>query len=148
MEKIADENRHNLVVVSLDAGWSDIGSWSTVWDNGNRDSDNNVIKGDVIHENTTNSLIKAEDKLVVTLGCDNIVVIETDDVVLVANKDKAQDVKHIVEQLKTENRDERLLHRRVYRPWGSYKTIDTGNQYQVKRLTINPGKKICHVTFL
>jgi len=142
MEKIADENRHDLVVVSLDAGWSDIGSWSSVWDNGNRDSDDNVFEGDVIHENTTNSLIRAEDKLVVTLGCDKIVVIETADVVLVANKDKAQDVKNIVEKLKTENRNERILHRRVYRPWGSYKTIDTGNQYQVKRLTINPEKKI------
>lgn len=142
MEKITHQNETLSAVVSLDAGWSDIGAWSAVWELGEQDNDGNVIAGDVIQQGTSNSLLKSEHRLVATLGCDNLVVVETADVVLVASKDKAQEVKEIISQLEAEKREERLTHRRVFRPWGSYETIDSGEKFQVKRLTVNPGKKL------
>ena len=142
MEKLTNEPDVLSAVVSLDAGWSDIGAWSAVWELGEQDKDGNVISGDVIQEGTSNSLLKSEHRLVATLGCDNLVVVETADVVLVASKDKAQKVKDIIGQLEADKRKERLTHRRVFRPWGSYETLDSGEKFQVKRLTVNPGKKI------
>jgi len=142
MEKLTIEPDILTAVVSLDAGWSDIGTWSAVWELGEQDNDGNVIAGDVIQEGTSNSLLKSEHRLVAVLGCDNLVVVETADVVLVASKDKAQEVKDIISQLEAEKREERLTHRRVFRPWGSYETFDSGEKFQVKRLTVNPGKKI------
>jgi mannose-1-phosphate guanylyltransferase/mannose-6-phosphate isomerase len=142
MEKLTNEEDVLSAVVSLDAGWSDIGAWSAVWELGEQDKDGNVIAGDVIQEGTSNSLLKSEHRLVAALGCDNLVVVETADVVLVASKDKAQEVKAIISQLKTEQREERLTHRRVFRPWGSYETVDSGEKFQVKRITVNPGKKL------
>jgi len=142
MEKLTSEPDVLTAVVSLDAGWSDIGAWSAVWELGEQDTDGNVIAGDVIQKGTSNSLLKSEHRLVATLGCDNLVVVETADVVLVASKDKAQEVKDIISQLVADKREERLTHRRVFRPWGSYETIDSGEKFQVKRLTVNPGKKL------
>ncbi|MBI4005980.1 MAG: mannose-1-phosphate guanylyltransferase/mannose-6-phosphate isomerase [Gammaproteobacteria bacterium] len=143
MEKLKYGKGKSLTaVVSLDAGWSDIGAWSSVWELGKRDDNNNFTLGDVIQEGTKDSLINADNRLVAALGCDNLVIVETADVVMVARKDKAQDIKKIVERLKIEQREERLIHHRVYRPWGSYETIDSGDNYQVKRITVKPGKKI------
>jgi mannose-1-phosphate guanylyltransferase/mannose-6-phosphate isomerase len=142
MEKLTSEPDVLTAVVSLDAGWSDIGAWSAVWELGEQDADGNVIAGDVIQKGTSNSLLKSEHRLVATLGCDNLVVVETADVVLVASKDKAQEVKDVISQLVADKREERLTHRRVFRPWGSYETIDSGEKFQVKRLTVNPGKKL------
>jgi len=142
MEKLTNEPDVLTAVVSLDAGWSDIGAWSAVWELGEQDKDGNVIAGDVIQEGTSNSLLKSEHRLVATLGCDNLVVVETADVVLVASKDRAQEVKAIISQLETEQREERLTHRRVFRPWGCYETVDSGEKFQVKRITVNPGKKL------
>jgi len=142
MEKLTNKEATLSAVVLLDAGWSDIGAWSAVWELGEQDKDGNVIDGDVIQLGTSNSLLKSEHRLVATLGCDNLVVVETADVVMVASKDKAQEVKEIISTLEARQREERLTHRRVLRPWGSYETLDTGEHFQVKRLTVNPGKKL------
>ena len=136
------EKTQEGVVVPLDAGWSDIGSWSALWQIGHRDEQGNVCKGDVLALGTHNSLIHAEHKLVATLGVDDLVVVETKDAVLVAHKDRVQDVKKIVEALKNDGRHEHMNHREVYRPWGIYDSIDNGNRYQVKRITVKPGAKL------
>ncbi|MGL1958213.1 MAG: mannose-1-phosphate guanylyltransferase/mannose-6-phosphate isomerase [Colwellia sp.] len=137
MEKTAD-----AVVVALDAGWSDVGSYSALWDVCEQDAQQNVIKGDVIAHDTTNSYIHAQNKLVTTLGVDNLVVIDTPDAVLIADKDKVQNVKTIVNELKARQRPETKLHREVYRPWGKYDSVDNGKRFQVKRITVNPGAKL------
>jgi mannose-1-phosphate guanylyltransferase / mannose-6-phosphate isomerase len=142
MEKLAQNNDRNLAVIPVDVDWSDVGAWSSVWDINDKDNNNNSIEGDVITEQTRNCLIKSERGLVVTIGCENMVIIDSDDAIMIADKDKTQDVKKIVEKLKNEKRSESFVHRKVYRPWGSYDSIDTGETFQVKRLTINPGKKL------
>ena len=136
------EKTQEGVVVPLDAGWSDIGSWSALWQIGHRDEQGNVCKGDVLALGTHNSLIHAEHKLVATLGVDDLVVVETKDAVLVAHKNRVQDVKKIVEALKNDGRHEHMNHREVYRPWGIFDSIDNGKRYQVKRITVNPGAKL------
>jgi len=142
MEKLTHEDNSLMAVVKLDTGWSDVGSWSAIWELGNRDAENNVSAGDVITCDSSNNLIRSESRLVAAVGCNNMVIIETADAVLVADKDKSQDIKKIVDKLKSGQREERLTHRRVYRPWGSYETLDYGEHFQVKRLRINPGKKL------
>lgn len=137
MEKTAD-----AVVVPLDAGWSDVGSYSALWEVCQQDEQQNVIKGDVIAHDTRNSYIHSQNKLIATIGIDNLVVIDTPDAVLIASKDKVQEVKKVVEQLKSQQRPEVYLHREVYRPWGKYDSVDTGERFQVKRITVNPGAKL------
>jgi len=137
MEKTLD-----AVVVPLDAGWSDIGSWSALWDVNNKDTDGNTVSADSILQETTNCLIQGGERLIATVGIDNLVIVDTKDALLVASKDKVQDVKKIVEQLKAEGRDEFKNHREVYRPWGKYDSIDAGTRYQVKRITVKPGEKL------
>ena len=137
MEKTAD-----AVVVPLDAGWSDIGSWSALWEVSAKDDSRNVFKGDVLSHNTSDSYVFADSRMVATVGVDNLVVIETKDAVLVVHKDSVQDVKKIVAQLKASNRTEYINHREVYRPWGKYDSIDNGERYQVKRITVKPGAKL------
>ncbi len=141
MEKVCAEPVAGLraAVVPLDAGWSDVGAWPAIWEVGTPDADGNVTKGDVLTHATRNSLLIAEHRLVAGVGLDNLVVVETADAVMVAHKDQAQEVKKIVEQLKRENRSERLTHRRVYRPWGTYEGIDAGERFQVKRIVVKPG---------
>jgi len=136
------EKTEHAAMVSLDAGWSDIGSWSALWDVSDKDADDNVLNGDVIAENTSQTLVQAEHRLVATLGVDNLVVVETKDAVLVANKEKVQDVKQIVARLKQSGRSEHANHREVYRPWGVYDSVDNGHRYQVKRITVKPGAKL------
>ena len=137
MEKTAD-----AIVVPLDAGWSDVGSYSALWEVCQQDAQHNVIKGDVIAHDTSNSYIHSQNKLIATLGVDNLVVIDTPDAVLIANKDKVQNVKEIVNELKAQKRSESTIHREVYRPWGKYDSVDTGERFQVKRITVNPGAKL------
>jgi mannose-1-phosphate guanylyltransferase len=137
MEKTAD-----AVMVPLDAGWSDIGSWSALWDVSPKDAHGNVFKGDVLSHASQNSYVHAESRLVTLVGVDDLVVVETKDAVLVAHKDKVQDVKKIVEQIKNGSRQEHVNHREVYRPWGMYDSIDNGHRYQVKRITVKPGAKL------
>ncbi|MBU2894675.1 mannose-1-phosphate guanylyltransferase/mannose-6-phosphate isomerase [Colwellia sp. D2M02] len=136
------EKTDDAVVIPLDAGWSDVGSYSALWEVCQQNEDKNVVKGDVIAQQTTNSYIHSQNKLIATVGVDNLVIIDTPDAVLVANKDKVQDVKNIVEQLKKSQRSEAVLHREVYRPWGKYDSVDNGERFQVKRITVKPGAKL------
>lgn len=136
------EKSDDVVVVPMDAGWSDVGSFSALWDVSAKDENQNAIKGDVITVDSTNNYIYAENKLVATVGVDNLVIVETKDAILVANKNKVQDVKDIVNKLKKSGRSEFKLHREVYRPWGKYDSIDIGRRDQVKRITVKPGAKL------
>jgi mannose-1-phosphate guanylyltransferase len=136
------EKTDSAVVIPLDAGWSDVGSYSALWEVCLQNEDKNVLKGDVIAQQTTNSYIHSQNKLIATVGVDNLVIIDTPDAVLVANKDKVQEVKQIVEQLKKEQRSEAVLHREAYRPWGKYDSVDSGERFQVKRITVKPGAKL------
>ena len=136
------ENTENAVVVPMEAGWSDIGAWPSLWDVSAKDDAGNVVLGDVKLRNTTNSLVRADDGLVAVVGLDDVVVVSTPDATLVAHKRCVQDAKIIASELKTEGRSEWESHREVYRPWGKYDSIDHGERYQVKRITVNPGAKL------
>ncbi|MBU2870045.1 mannose-1-phosphate guanylyltransferase/mannose-6-phosphate isomerase [Colwellia sp. E2M01] len=136
------EKTSQAVVVPMDCGWSDVGSWSALWDIENKDADGNVFKGDVLSTNSTNTYVNAQEKLVAIVGLDDIVVVETKDAILVAKKSEVQDVKTIVNQLKAEERPEFKIHREVYRPWGKYDSVDNGARFQVKRITVKPGAKL------
>lgn len=136
------EKTDRAAVVPLDARWSDIGSWSSLWDVSDKCESGNSCHGDVVHEDTRNTLVRAESRLVATVGIEDLVIVETKDAVLVAHKDKAQDVKKIVQRLKDEQRPEYENHREVYRPWGIYDSVDNGQRYQVKRITVKPGAKL------
>ena len=134
------EKTKNAVVVSLDAQWSDVGSWDALWEIEEKCNNGNVLRGDVLTHESNNCLVQAENKLVTLVGVDNLIVIETKDAVLVADKNKVQDVKSIVEQLRADDRSEANLHREVYRPWGKYDGVDVGERFQVKRITVKPGE--------
>lgn len=136
------EKTTKAFVVPLDAGWSDVGSWSSLWEAFPQDENNNVIIGDVITDSVHNSYIHSENRLVTVLGLDDVVVVETHDAIMVAHKDKAQEVKKIVEALNKQERKEVLTHRKCYRPWGSYDSVDYGERFQVKRITVNPGASL------
>lgn len=136
------EKYDGSAVVPLDAGWSDVGSWSSLHEALERDADGNVFRGDVIAEDTADTLVISESRLVASVGLRGHVVIETKDAVLVAPKDRVQDVKSVVAKLKTAGRSEHTLHREVHRPWGSYDSIEQGEGYQVKRITLKPGAAI------
>lgn len=133
------EQTDQAMVIPLDAGWNDIGAWSALWDVQEHDENGNVTIGDVLTTDTRNSYIHARRRLVATVGVDDLVVVETADAVLVAQRDQVQQVKVIVEELKRRRRGEVLLHRRVSRPWGAYEGVDAGERFQVKRITVNPG---------
>ena len=134
MEKTAD-----AVVVPLDAGWSDVGSWDALHQASAADADGNVFMGDIVAEDSTGCYLHAESRLVTAVGLRDHVVVETKDAIMVAPRDRVQDVKKLVARLKAEGRYEHSLHREVARPWGSYDSIDSGDRFQVKRLTIKPG---------
>ena len=129
-------------VVPLQAGWSDVGAWSALWEVGPRDHNGNITRGDVLQYDVNNSYIHAEHRLVAGVGIKDLIIVETADAVLVAHKDNAQEVKRIVETLKSQNREEHLVHRRVYRPWGSYEGVVTGERFQVKKIMVNPGASL------
>lgn len=130
------------VVVPLDAGWSDVGSWSALWELAEKDALGNAITGDVLLQATRNSYVHANHRLVATVGVEDLVVVETADAVLVARRDRVQEVKQVVERLKASARSETALHRRVHRPWGTYEGIDSEARFQVKRITVNPGASL------
>jgi mannose-1-phosphate guanylyltransferase/mannose-6-phosphate isomerase len=133
------EKTREAVVVPLAAGWSDVGSWSSLHAAVESDVDGNVLRGDVIAEDTRDSFVFSESRLVATVGLDSHVVVETKDAVLVAPRDRVQDVKALVARIKAAGRSEHSLHREVFRPWGSYDSVESGERYQVKRLSVNPG---------
>ncbi len=136
------EQADNVAVVPLDAGWSDVGAWSAVWEVGETDAQGNVTRGDVMLQSARNNLAYSERRLVALLGVDDLVVVDTQDATLVAHRDRVQDVKLLVDQLKAAERPEAVLHREVFRPWGSYDCIDSAARYQVKRITVKPGEKL------
>uniref|UniRef100_UPI004047B8AF mannose-1-phosphate guanylyltransferase/mannose-6-phosphate isomerase n=1 Tax=Vibrio anguillarum TaxID=55601 RepID=UPI004047B8AF len=136
------EKTTQAVVVPMDCGWSDVGSWSALWEVSNKDENGNACRGDVINVDTRNTYVHATEKLVTTIGLDDVVVVETKDAILVAKQSEVQQVKKIVEQLKAEDRSEWQHHREVYRPWGKYDSIDNGERFQVKRITVKPGEKL------
>ena len=136
------EKSDNVVVVPLDAQWNDIGDWSALYDIGTKDNNGNVIQGDVFTEETTNTYINANHHMVATIGVQDLVIIDTPNATLISAKDKAQEVKKIVEQLQHQDREERYYHRKVYRPWGWYESIEVDVHFQVKRLHVNPGAKL------
>lgn len=137
------EKTELAAMVSLDAGWSDVGSWSSLWETAeDKDDNGNATVGDVLLTDVNDSYINAEERLVAAVGVDDLVIVETKDAVLVANKSKVQDIKTIVSQLKEQKRPEYEFHREVYRPWGKYDSIDNGERFQVKRITVKPGEKL------
>jgi mannose-1-phosphate guanylyltransferase/mannose-6-phosphate isomerase len=136
------EQTKDAVVVQMDAGWSDLGGFAALWEESNQDENGNAFKGDVKAVDTKNTLVFGEDKLVATVGVENLIIVNTKDAVLVAHKDESHKVKAIVQQLKDEQRSEAKLHREVYRPWGKYDSVDCGERFQVKRITVKPGAKL------
>ena len=126
-------------VVRLEAGWSDVGAWDALWQVGRKDDDGNVVHGDVCAVETRDALLYSQHRLVACVGLSGVVVVETPDAVLVARRDKGQLVKEVVARLKRETRAECVNHRKVHRPWGSYDSVDLGERFQVKRITVNPG---------
>lgn len=136
------ERTERAIVVPADIGWSDVGSWSALWEVQQGDTDGNVTRGDVYLDGVSGSLVRAESRIVAVVGVQDLVVVETADAVLVAHKDQVQRVKQIVDHLKHEERTEHLHHTKVYRPWGCYEGIDIGDRFQVKRITVNPGGKL------
>ncbi len=136
------EPSSNVVVVPLDASWNDVGSWAAVWDVSEKDSSGNASRGDTILRAVENSYVHAEHRLVTVLGLKDVVVVETADAVMVTSKDQAQNVKLLTDQIKDQSRLETTNHRKVYRPWGAYDSIDNGARYQVKRISVTPGQKL------
>lgn len=136
------EQTKDAVVVPMDAGWSDVGGFAALWEVSAKDDDGNVFNGDVKSVDTKNTLVFGGNKLITTVGVEDLVIVNTKDAVLVAHKDQSQHVKAIVGQLKAELRSEVTFHREVYRPWGKYDSIDNGERFQVKRITVKPGAKL------
>ncbi|EUC14738.1 mannose-1-phosphate guanylyltransferase/mannose-6-phosphate isomerase [Paraburkholderia hospita] len=139
---VMERTERAAVITVADLGWNDIGSWTALAEIAKRDEQGNAILGDVLTESVSNSYIRAEHRMVAAIGLDDIVIVETADAVLVAHRDKAQDVKKIVERLNASGRHESVTHRRVERPWGSYEGIDQGERFQVKRIIVNPGAQL------
>ena len=136
------EHTRDAAVVPADIGWSDVGSWSALWEVQAKDGQGNAQRGDVYLDGVKNSLVRAESRIVAVVGVEDLVVVETQDAVLVAHKDQVQRVKQVVDHLKSKARTEHLHHTRVYRPWGHYEGIDAGDRFQVKRITVKPGEKL------
>jgi mannose-1-phosphate guanylyltransferase/mannose-6-phosphate isomerase len=136
------EKTREACVVEADFTWSDIGSWAALWAAGSKDAADNVSRGDVHLDRASGSYVRAESRLVAAVGVKDLVIVETADAVLVADKARAEDVKQTVEQLKAGKRNEHVSHRRVFRPWGYYENIDAGDRFQVKRIMVKPGEAL------
>jgi mannose-1-phosphate guanylyltransferase/mannose-6-phosphate isomerase len=129
-------------VLALDCGWSDVGAWSALWEVGERDENGNVVTGDVLLDQCKGSFIRSESRLIAATGVEDLVVVETTDAVLIADRNRVQDVKNLVNALKAQGRSETKLHARVYRPWGSYESLVVSDRFQVNRIVVNPGQKL------
>ncbi|MBN1378977.1 MAG: mannose-1-phosphate guanylyltransferase/mannose-6-phosphate isomerase [Gammaproteobacteria bacterium] len=136
------EHTNNAMVVPMDAGWSDLGSWRSLWETGDKDEQSNVVSGDVLLQDSNGCYVRSEFGLIGLLGVKDHIVIGTADAVLVAHKDRAEDIKALVDELKASGRQEVNLHRRVFRPWGSYETLDEASRFKVKRITVKPGASL------
>jgi mannose-1-phosphate guanylyltransferase / mannose-6-phosphate isomerase len=142
MEKCPAEAAFDIRMVPLDAGWSDLGAWDAVWQVSEKDAAGNAHVGDALLRDSHNTLVHATSRLVGVVGLSNVIVVETPDAVLVADRDRSQEVKHIVNQLQSSGRTEHTLHRQVHRPWGWYDSIDSGPRFQVKRIMVKPGASL------
>jgi len=143
MERVADpDSGFDAVVVPLDAGWSDVGAWDAVWDVLPKDADGNVTRGRVMLEGATNTFVHSDGRLVACIGTEDLIVVETPDAILVAHQSAVQEVKAVVARIKRESGSEAHYHRKVFRPWGYYDSIDTGENFQVKRIVVNPGGRL------
>lgn len=142
MEKCPGSGEFNIGMVPLAAGWSDLGAWDAVWQVSEKDGHGNASIGDAMLRDSHDTLVHATSRLVGVVGLDNVVVVETPDAVLVADRSRSQDVKHIVNRLQTSGRSEHTLHRQVHRPWGWYDSIDAGPRFQVKRIMVKPGASL------
>ncbi|TNS49493.1 mannose-1-phosphate guanylyltransferase/mannose-6-phosphate isomerase, partial [Escherichia coli] len=136
------EHTEDAVVVPMDAGWSDVGGFAALWEVLPKDSEGNVLTGDVKTIATKNTLVFNDNKLITTIGVEDLIIVSTKDALLITHREQAQHVKSIVDKLRLENRDEVNIHQAVYRPWGKYNSIDNGEHFQVKRITVRPGEKI------
>ena len=136
------EHTPKAAVVPVEMGWSDVGSWHALWDISEKGEEGNAIKGDVLLEGVRNSYLRSDGPLLAAVGVEDLVIVATTDAVLVSRRDRAQDVRKIVDALEKQGREQHVSHRRVYRPWGSYEGIDAGDRFQVKRITVNPGAKL------
>lgn len=136
------EKTDRAVVVPVDMGWSDIGAWSALWEISKKDEDGNVVRGDAIIQHSRNVYAHSDHPLIAISGLDDIVVVATDDAILVADRNKTQDIKQLVARLQAENRSEFSLHTTVHRPWGHYRSIDRGDRFQVKRIVVNPHQRL------
>ena len=142
IEKCPESKSFKVKMVELNAGWNDLGAWDAVWQVGKQDEHGNVTTGDAIATNSRNSLIHSTSRLVSAVGVDNLIIVETADAVLVADRKNSQDVKHIVNQLADQKREEKNLHRKVARPWGWYDSVDEGERFKVKRIQVKPGASL------
>ncbi|MDX1606969.1 MAG: mannose-1-phosphate guanylyltransferase/mannose-6-phosphate isomerase, partial [Candidatus Competibacterales bacterium] len=136
------EKTDDAAVLPLDIGWSDVGSWASLWAISPRDADANATRGDVLSLDSRRNYVYAEHRLIATIGVEDLTIIETPDAVLVAGRDHSQEVKTLFDRLKREQRPEIQAHRKVYRPWGAYDSIDAAERFQVKRITVNPGAQL------
>jgi mannose-1-phosphate guanylyltransferase/mannose-6-phosphate isomerase len=136
------EHTNDAAIVPVEMGWSDIGSWESLWDAATKDEAGNAVLGDVLTSGVRNSYLRSEGPMVAAVGVEDMVVVATPDAVLVSRKSASQDVKKIVDQLATAGRELHVTHRKVYRPWGAYEALDNGDSFQVKRITVNPGAKL------
>ena len=142
IEKCPGNAKFPIKMVELDAGWNDLGAWDAVWQVGKQDQQGNVTSGDTLLTNSKNSLIHASSRLVSAVGVENLIIVETADAVLVADRKNSQDVKNIVGQLEAQKREEKNLHRKVSRPWGWYDSVDEGERFKVKRIQVKPGASL------
>jgi mannose-1-phosphate guanylyltransferase/mannose-1-phosphate guanylyltransferase/mannose-6-phosphate isomerase len=133
------ERTERMSVIPADIGWSDVGSWSSLWQTGEADGDGNVTLGDVVMRDARNCYARSEKGLIALVGTDDLIVVATEDAILVADRNHAQEVKQLVDSLKADARIEFSAHKQVYRPWGDYRTIDSGDRFQVKQITVKPG---------
>ena len=136
------ERTHRAAVLAADVGWSDVGQWSTVWRLSPQDEQGNALRGRAVAINSSNVLVRSEDRMTAVIGLDNVIVVATGDAVLVADQSQSHKVKELVERLKAEHHPEATQHRRMYRPWGYYHSIDQGERYQVKRIVVRPGGRL------
>ena len=136
------ERTSRAVVLTADVGWSDVGEWSAVWRLSPRDASGNSLRGRAVAIDSSNVLVRSEEQLAAVIGLNNVVVVATGDAVLVADRSQSDKVKKLVERLKAEGKREATEHRRIYRPWGYYQSIDQGSRYQVKRIVVRPGGRL------
>ena len=142
IDRAVMERTAHAAVIPADFTWSDVGSWSALWDLAEKDAAGNAARGDVQLQDTRGSLVFGGQRLIATLGVEDLIIVDTEDALLVADRSRSQDVREVVEDLKRANRSEHLSHRRVYRPWGYFESVDSGERYQVKRLMVKPGQAL------